>query len=126
VDAEDYETRYNLGIAYREMGLQNEAIAEFQYTVRSPEFFLESCAMLGLCFREKELFDLAEEWYKRGIEADNCPEESRLGLLFDMAEMFEQADRKEEALKIFKEIYKENAGYRDVGDHIDALRSAPA
>src|SRR5713226_10761948 len=65
---EDYETHYNLGIAYKEMSLTDEAIGEFQKAAKDPLHAVECCSMLGLCFLEKGLPQLAIKWYKKGLE----------------------------------------------------------
>jgi len=80
---EDYETHYNLGIAYKEMALVDEAIGEFQRAAKSPQHAVECCSMLGLCFLEKGLPQLAIKWYRKGLEAPNLREEDRLGLQYD-------------------------------------------
>ena len=67
--SEDYDTRYNLGIAYKEMGLIDEAIAEFQISAKDPKRLLECCSMLGLCFVEKGMHKLAVKWYQKGLES---------------------------------------------------------
>ncbi|HSD29953.1 MAG TPA: tetratricopeptide repeat protein, partial [Vicinamibacteria bacterium] len=61
---EDYETRYNLGIAYKEMGLVDEAIAEFQLAAKDEARLLECASMLGICFVEKGMPKLAVKWFE--------------------------------------------------------------
>ncbi|MEO6666063.1 MAG: hypothetical protein ABIO65_04730 [Nitrospiria bacterium] len=58
---EDYETHYNLGIAYREMGLINEAIGEFRLVMKSPDRLIPATSMLATCYREKGVLQRAEE-----------------------------------------------------------------
>ena len=72
---EDYETHYNLGIAYKEMGLIDEAIGEFQLAAKDPLHAVECCSMLGLCFLEKGLPQLAVKWYRKGLETIGIKEE---------------------------------------------------
>ena len=64
---EDYDTRYNLGIAYKEMGLVDEAIAEFQLAARDQGRLLECSSMLGICFLEKGMAKLAVKWFEKGL-----------------------------------------------------------
>src|SRR6185295_5498967 len=66
---EDYETRYNLGIAYKEMGLVDEAIAEFQLAAKDEKRLLECTSMLGMCFVEKGMPKLAVKWFEKGLAA---------------------------------------------------------
>ena len=68
VDDEDHQTHYQLGIAFKEMGMLDEAIGEFQQASRHRESFLACCSMLGLCFQEKRMEQIAEKWYRRGLE----------------------------------------------------------
>ena len=73
---EDYETRYNLGIAYKEMGLVDEAIAEFQLAAKDESRLLECTSMLGMCFVEKGMPKLAVKWFEKGLAAAG-PEATR-------------------------------------------------
>jgi tetratricopeptide (TPR) repeat protein len=121
---EDYETHYNLGIAYKEMGLTDEAIGEFQLASKDPLHAVECCSMLGLCFLEKGLPQLAIKWYKKGLETIGIREEDRLGLQYDLATVYVEVGDRESAYKTFLDIYGSNAQYRDVGDKLKEL--APA
>jgi tetratricopeptide (TPR) repeat protein len=112
--SEDYDTRYNLGIAYKEMGLIDEAIAEFQIASKDPKRFLECCSMLGLCFIEKGMPKLAVKWYQRGLETGGFTEEEYLGLKYEMANAYELQSEFEKALEYYQEVYGVNAGYRNV------------
>jgi tetratricopeptide (TPR) repeat protein len=121
---EDYETHYNLGIAYKEMGLTDEAIGEFQLASKDPLHAVECCSMLGLCFLEKGLPQLAIKWYKKGLETIGIREEDRLGLQYDLATVYVEVGDRDSAYKTFLDIYGSNAQYRDVGEKLKEL--APA
>jgi tetratricopeptide (TPR) repeat protein len=114
LSAEDYATHYNLGIAYREMGLVDEAIGEFQLASKDPGHLADCCAMLGLCFVEKGLPELAIKWYRRALETPNLSEESSLGLLYDMGDVYMIMGDWDAARKTFVELYGINSNYRDV------------
>ncbi len=121
---EDYETHYNLGIAYKEMALVDEAIGEFQRAAKSPQHAVECCSMLGLCFLEKGLPQLAIKWYRKGLDAPNIREEDRLGLQYDLANVYLDVGERDSAYRTFLEIYGSNANFRDVGDRIRDLSTA--
>ena len=121
---EDYETHYNLGIAYKEMSLTDEAISEFQRAAKSPQYAVECCSMLGLCFLEKGLPQLAIKWYRKGLEAPNIREDDRMGLQYDLANIYADTGDRENAYRTFLEIYGSNASFRDVGERLKEL--APA
>ncbi|MGE0641315.1 MAG: tetratricopeptide repeat protein [Thermoanaerobaculia bacterium] len=114
LSAEDYDTHYNLGIAYREMGLLDEAIGEFQLASKEPRYLVDCCSLLGGCFLEKGLPELATKWYKRGLETPNLPEEAYLGLLYDLGNVYQFQGDADRARTTFVEIYGVNSNYRDV------------
>jgi tetratricopeptide (TPR) repeat protein len=121
---EDYETHYNLGIAYKEMSLTDEAISEFQRAAKSPQYAVECCSMLGLCFLEKGMPQLAIKWYKKGLDAPNISDDDRLGLQYDLASVYAGLGDRDNAYRTFLEIYGSNASFRDVGERLKELSPA--
>lgn len=120
---EDFDTHYNLGIAYREMGLVDEAIGEFEIAARSPDYIIGCCSLLGLCYREKGDSDAAMHWYRQGLEMPELSEEERLALLYDLAEVYEMTGDKASALDAFSEISGVSSDYRDVDARLAALQA---
>ncbi len=114
LSAEDFDTHYNLGIAYREMGLLDDAIGEFQLASKDPRFFVDCCAMLGVCFMEKGMPELAVKWYRRALEAEELAEETRWGLLYDLGNAFLALGDRNNAYSAFVEVYGANSQYRDI------------
>jgi tetratricopeptide (TPR) repeat protein len=122
--AEDYDTRYNLGIAYKEMGLLDEAIAEFQLAAKDEVRSLECCSMLGLCFMEKGLPEIAIKWFSKGLAIPGRREEEYHGLRYDLAQAYEAAGQPERALQLYMEIFRENIKFRDVQERVKELQAA--
>ncbi len=122
--AEDYDTRYNLGIAYKEMGLLDEAIAEFQLAAKDEVRSLECCSMLGLCFMEKGMPDIAIKWFSKGLAIPGRREEEYHGLRYDLAQAYEAAGQPERALELYMEIFRENIKFRDVQERVKELQAA--
>jgi tetratricopeptide (TPR) repeat protein len=118
---EDYETRYNLGIAYKEMGLVDEAIAEFQLAAKDEGRLLECASMLGICFIEKGMPKLAIKWFEKGLQAPGRRDEEYQGLRYDLASALEQAGENARALALFTELYGQDASFRDVADKVRQL-----
>lgn len=123
VDSDDFDTHYNLGIAYKEMGLVDEAIGELQFAARDPARTLECCGILGLCFRDKGLPDLALKWYRRGLDHPGLDEHQTLGLRYDIAEVHREKGELDEALKLYTEVYGIDSTYRDVSARIREVRA---
>ncbi|HEY0513198.1 MAG TPA: tetratricopeptide repeat protein [Thermoanaerobaculia bacterium] len=117
----DYDTHFNLGIAYREMGLLDEAIGEFQIAAKDEGHLVLCCSMLGLCFLDKGLPELAVKWYGRGLDAPGLHEEDHLGLLYDLGCAYLVVGDKTSAYKAFVDLYGINNSYRDVVARIEEL-----
>jgi pilus assembly protein FimV len=124
LDSEDYDTHYNLGIAYKEMGLIDEAIGEFQLASKDPKRAVECASMLGLCFLEKGMPQLAIKWYRKGIEMPEVTEDEHVGLLYDLASAYQEVGDTDNAQKAFMEVYGMNSNYRDIVSRIKQLEDA--
>jgi tetratricopeptide (TPR) repeat protein len=119
---EDYETRYNLGIAYKEMGLVDEAIAEFQLAAKDETRLLECASMLGMCFVEKGMPKLAVKWFEKGLSAPGRTEEEYNGIRYDLGDALEQSGELDQALRLFEEVYGQDASFRDIPQRVERLR----
>lgn len=124
VEAEDYGTHYELGIAYKEMGLLDEAISEFEHASRSQDRLVESCNMMAVCLREKGESKGAEQWYRRALEspAAHGGADLRLGLAYDLGDLLAHRQDWKGALQAFEEVFRQNRGYRDVLDRLKEAR----
>ena len=124
---EDPETFYNLGIAYREMGLLDEAISEFQKvakannTGRPFRYAMQCCTLLGLAFMERGQPSIAAMWYERALETPGLDQETILALRYDLGVAQELAGDTSAARKSFSQVYGVNIDYRDVGERLAAL-----
>lgn len=121
---DDYDTHYNLGLGYQEMGLIDEAIGEFQIAAKSDEHLVNAASMLGYAFRERGLFDLAYEWYERARTSDLATGEQRLAMRYEQAETQFEAEEIERAYQLFQEVYGVDSTFRDVAKRIDELRTS--
>jgi tetratricopeptide (TPR) repeat protein len=125
---EDLETHYNLGIAFREMGLLEEAISEFQKVAKASDsgrafrYTMQCCTLLGLAFMEKGQPAIAAIWYERALLTPGMDPESTLALRYDLGVAQESAGELDAALKSFSHVYAMNIDYRDVGERIAALQ----
>ncbi len=125
---EDLETHYNLGTAFREMGLLEEAISEFQKVAKANEsgrpfrYAMQCCTLLGLAFMEKGQPGIAAIWYERALLTPGVEPESILALRYDLGIAQESAGEPEAALKSFSKVYAMNIDYRDVAERIAALQ----
>jgi len=97
VQANDYNTHYDLGIAYREMGLLREAVAEFNQVLPSPEHRIKAREMLGRCFLDMGRFDEAEEQFQKGLTLAGKDSTSLVGFHLNLARVYEATGRKRQS-----------------------------
>jgi pilus assembly protein FimV len=126
--AEDLETHYNMGVAFKEMALYDEAIGEFQKVhqlaakYKDYSHVVQCCSLLATCFLGKGLPQLAVKWYQTALDSPGVDPESSLALLYEMASAYEIAGDRQAALKSFLEVYARNIDYRDVAERIHSIQ----
>ena len=121
VDKEDAETHYNLGIAYKEMGLIDEAINEFGIAMLSPDKKADGLIMLGMSYMGKGLPGKAIEMYKQALDEKGGVKAENIGLLYEFAIAFEAYGDMKNAYNYFAEVKKIDEKFRDVKDKLDKL-----
>jgi pilus assembly protein FimV len=125
---EDLETHYNLGIAYREMGLLDEAIGEFQKVAKAVQtgkpfrYAMQCSTLLGLTFMDKGDPKIATIWYLRALDIPGIDQETILALRYDLGVAQELAGEALAALDSFRQVYAMNIDYRDVAERIATLQ----
>jgi tetratricopeptide (TPR) repeat protein len=126
---EDPETHYSLGVAFREMGLLDEAIGELQKVIQAVDHghpfpqIMQTYTWLAQCFLDKGVPEAAIRWYDKALQLPGLDQETRTALHYELAASYESAQNRDAALKHFMEVYGSNIDYRDVGERIKALRS---
>jgi tetratricopeptide (TPR) repeat protein len=124
LEDEDYETHYNLGIAYKEMGLIDDAIREFQSSRKDPKRFINASSMLGVCYMEKGLYPLAIDVVKDAVERIEDRGETYWAMSYDLAEAHEKNGNLKKALDLYTQVYGWNAKFRSVSDKINQLKTS--
>lgn len=121
IDAEDYQAHYDLGIAFKEMGLLDEAIAQFQKALRAPEGRLKTSEQLGISFFDKGRFAIAEAVLRRAIESLAGGDEDKIGLIYWLGRSLESQRRFEEALRFYERALAVDIRLLDVGERVQRL-----
>jgi tetratricopeptide (TPR) repeat protein len=126
---DDPETHYNLGVAFREMGLLDEAIAELQKVCssidRGKAFAqpIQTYTWLAQCFIDKGVPEAAIRWYEKALSIPGLDAEARIAINYELGSACETAMDKPAALRYFTGVYGTNIDYRDVAERIQALKS---
>jgi len=122
VGKEDYESRFNLGIAYLEQGLIEEAIQEFQLASQDEERAVDCYSAISACFRRKKEFKKAIEWIEKAFLHSEKGSDQHFSLKYEMASVYEEMKEWKKALKLYNKIKKWDPEYLDVVDKIEAIQ----
>ena len=122
VDEGDAETHYDLGLAYKEMGLLDEAIKAFEKTLRSPEREVQCRVMIGMCQREMGNPSEAIHQFKQGLHCEP-KERERQSLYYEIGMTYESLGDEAEALYYFEMVTKRDPTFADAGMRAENLRS---
>ncbi|HEX9137358.1 MAG TPA: DUF6584 family protein, partial [Nitrospirota bacterium] len=125
VAKEDADTHYNLGVAYKEMGLLDDAIGEFTLTPEEEQKFVQSRYMLGLCYMEKGEYQNAITEIQKALnysESSGGKHQERIGMHYDLGLAYQGAANREGALAQFQWVHDANPGYRDADAKLAELK----
>src|SRR5438132_1144113 len=124
IDEADFQAHYDLGVAFKEMGLLDEAIAELQKALRASEGKLRSSEALGVCFVEKGAFVVAESILRRALGLPASGDQERLGILYWLGRALEEQGKRVEARDLYGRVFAVDIRFKDVGERSRALAKA--
>ena len=122
LSADDLKAHQDLGTAYKEMGLVDEAIAEFQQALRASANHLPSYELLGQCFMEKGEPDAAVRTLKRALDVPCEVEDELLGIYYWFGRAHQQLGNKGEAVEFYDRVFSLDINFADVTERLRALR----
>jgi len=121
LEDEDHETHYNLGIAYLEMGLIDEACEEFTIASREPKRLMDCMTMVGLCYIQKGEFQKAFQELEKGLLVKGRSDEEYIGIRYEIARVCEELGDKERAAQELFQIHAISPNYRDITNKLREL-----
>jgi tetratricopeptide (TPR) repeat protein len=122
---EDADTHYNLGVAYKEMGLLDDAVGEFLLTPEGEPKFVQSRYMLGLCYMEKGDYHNAIIEIQNALnysESSGGKQQERIEMHYDLGLAYQGEGNREGALAQFQRVHDANPGYRDTAAKLKELK----
>ena len=121
LDSEDFQSHYDLGIAFKEMGLVDEAIAQFQKALRAPEGRLKTSEQLGAAFFDKGQFAISEAVLRRAVDGLPGTDDEKIGLLYWLGRSLEEQRRGREALPLYERALAVDIRFLDLGERVKRL-----
>ena len=127
----DFETHYNLGLAYKDMDVLDDAIEQFQMAFRMAgenetltANYIQCCHMLGVCFKRKQMLKVAVMWFERGLRITGRTEDEYQALRYEMGFCLEEIGEVDRAIDVFMEVYGIDVNYRQVARKIQELQES--
>ena len=120
------EFRFELGERLLRMDKVNEAIQAFQKAQNSPKHKLDSLNYLGQCFMKRGMHDMALSQFEKALGEKTVMDQQRKELVYNLACVYEEQGRREEAARYFKEIYEVDINFMDVADKVESGYSSGA
>jgi tetratricopeptide (TPR) repeat protein len=121
LETDDYEAHYDLGVAFKEMGLLDEAIAEFQKALRAPNGRLRTSEALGITFFEKQQYAIAETILRRAVEGLEGGDDEKIGLLYWLGRACESQGKSGDARQAFERALAVDIRFMDLNERIRQL-----
>ena len=126
LEANDFQAHYDLGIAFKEMGLLDEAIAQFQKALRSPDGRLRTSEQLGAAFYAKGQYAICEAVLRRAVDGLPGADDEKIGLLYWLGRSLEAQQRGRDALPLYERALAVDIRFLDLGERVERLGAEPA
>jgi len=122
LDADDVRAHYDLGTAYKEMGLLDEAVAEYQQALRASSSHLPTYEMLGQTFIEMGKTEAAIRTLERALEVEFEIEDELIAIYYYLARAYETQGNRESAVEFYDRVFSLDINFADVTERLRALR----
>ena len=124
VEEEDHQSHYDLGVAYKEMGLLDEAISEFQKALRAPSNRVPTYEALGLCFIEKAQYPMAATILGRALTEPGMSDDQLIGVLYLLGRCAQERGQRQLAIDYYQRVFVVDIQFQDVSERLSAVESA--
>ncbi len=120
----DLRLRYELGMQYVKYEQYDDAIQQLQLAVRSPKDRVQALYNLARCFRVKGLLDMAAMQLEQALEVLPSMNAEKMEVMYEIAEIYQDEGRIEDAANYFKEIYRHDVTFKDISKKIEDIYAA--
>ena len=118
LEASDYQSHYDLGVTYKEMGLYEEALNEFRVASAGDDYRAKAFEMAGQCHLEMEDFEDAVEAFRRALRERTREDGEYPGLCFNLGRALDGLGQTEEAQQNYAEVAELNPEFPGLKDKL--------
>ncbi len=122
VPAGDALTHFELGVAYKEMGLYDQARDEFKLAMDEPKLEIKAHMMIARCMMEIGKFSEAASEYKKSLHCQDITKDEEMDLYFELGQLYENLKDRPEALYFYRKVLLWDPGYRNVSQIVERLK----
>ncbi|WP_455242352.1 tetratricopeptide repeat protein [Petrachloros mirabilis] len=120
-DGLEPEVHYTLGVAYKNMGMLQEALEEFSHAMKGPEVFLDSCLLTAVCLKGQEQYDAASAQLERLLTDPRCQGAKAQAVRYELGLLYE----KQEQWKLAATMFEAIPDFHDVPERLASIRALP-
>lgn len=116
----DLQLRFELGENLVSAGHFREALPELQRARQNPNARLKAMNLLGRCYRELGMLDLAIKQLDAAAKEILAMDAMKKEIVYNLGLVYEQMGEKQKALECMKQIYEADYGYKDVAARVES------
>ena len=121
ISVDDSDSHYNLGIAYKEMMLIDDAIREFEVAAQDPKRECVCRSMIGMIELERGRLNEAIDAFLMGLNSPNKDPQQETVLCYEIGAAYEAKKQNKEALSYYQKAMRRDPNYRDVQERVRRL-----
>jgi tetratricopeptide (TPR) repeat protein len=122
IGVDDAQSHYDLGVAYKEMALLDDAIREFETASLDSRRECVCRSMIGMIQIERGNLNEAIDAFTRALQAHDCTKDQEAALSYEIGSAYEAKRMNKQALESFQRTAKVSPGFRDVQERIRRLQ----
>ncbi len=122
LDSSDVRAHYDLGTAYKEMGLLEEAISSFQAALRASADHLPTYELMGQTFMEMGKPEAAVKSLERALETAHTVEDELVGIYYYLGRAYEALQNRTSAVEYYDRVFSLDINFADVTERLRELR----
>ena len=122
ISLDDTQTHYDLGIAYKEMGLLDDAIQELMVAKSDPDKEADCYNLIGIIYSQKGMLEKAIEFYIKGLKSPSISKTGAIELSYELGVAYQSIGKAPEALRVFARIARNDLEFRDVRERLAELK----